>query len=35
MKPVNETFDDLPQLRLVFAEELPKSAIACRNFQCL
>jgi hypothetical protein len=34
MKLVNGTFDDLPQLRLVFAEELPKSAIPKRNFEC-
>jgi hypothetical protein len=34
MKLVNGTFDDLPQLRLVFAGELPKSAIPHWNFEC-
>jgi hypothetical protein len=34
MKLVNGTFDDLPQLRLVFADELPQSAISHKNFQC-
>jgi len=31
-KLVNGTFDDLPQLRLHFAGELPQSAISHRNF---
>jgi hypothetical protein len=34
MKLVNGTFDDMPQLRLVFAEELPKLVIPRRNFEC-
>jgi len=33
MKLVNGTFGDLPQLRLVFAEELPQSSISHRNFE--